>query len=161
MAGDAAQLPSPQQRIDHIKQMAGEIGTRQREVMHLVVLTFQALYLFFAFTCIAAGIVAEVKGKSGTAVVWGGIGVALAGIWLFVKVLAKSMKKLVRALKQEMARIPDELQQEFGRNTAPGPGSGVRDAATSGFRGPRALRAPNAGRRLHLPHRPHLPHRTA
>lgn len=135
MAGYAAPRRSPQRRIEHIKEMAGEIGTQQREVMHLLTLTVQALYLTFAAACITAGVVAEVQGRRSTAVVWLAIGIALFGIWLFVKVLAKSMKKVVRALKAEMAKLPAEFQEGLDR----GPGAGVRDAAAAGLRGPTAL----------------------
>lgn len=140
MAGQEAPERTPQDRVEHIKEMVGEIGTQQREVMHLVTLTFQALYLFFAFACLTAGVVAEVNGKHSTAVVWGALGIGLAAIWLFVKVLAKSMKKVVRALRDEMARLPDELQREFVRGGGrPVPGGGIRGAAVAGIRGPRAL----------------------
>lgn len=126
MAEHAAPLRSPQKRVEHIKAMATEIGTQQREVMHLVILTFQALYLFFAFACLTAGVVAEVNGKHSTAVVWGAIGIVLAGIWLFVKVLSKSMKKFVRALKSEMQKLPGEMESQFGHGPglggSPGPG---------------------------------------
>lgn len=118
MAGYAAPLrdATPQRRVEHIKAMVAEIGTQQREVLHLVLLTFEAIYLFFAAACITAAIFAEANGRHNTAVVWGVIGVVLGGIWLFVKVLSKALGKFVHALKSEMAKLPDELEHEFGHH---------------------------------------------
>jgi hypothetical protein len=121
MAAPTASRHPPQRRVENIKSMLADIGSQQRKVMHLFLRVFHAHYLLFAVGCIAAGAFAASNGRLHTAAVWGSVGIVLVLVWLSAKGLTRSMRKHLRALKDEMDGLPSEIERECRRNSHRGP----------------------------------------
>jgi hypothetical protein len=122
MAAPPAWRHPPQRRVENIRSLLADIGSQQRRVLHLLLRAFHAHYLFFAVGCITAGAFAASNGRHRTAAVWGSVGIALVLVWLSAKGLTKWMRKYLRAFKEEMDRLPSEVEREFRRSSHGDPG---------------------------------------
>ncbi|GAA1961305.1 hypothetical protein GCM10009838_17350 [Catenulispora subtropica] len=106
----------PHRRIEHISALASDIATQEHIAVKLLSTTVRAFYDFFMIACLTVGVVALVLGKQDKAALWGGMGLALALIWILAFVGTKVSKRAVRALKEELHKAPPGRQSTAGHS---------------------------------------------
>lgn len=104
MAAHTAGLRIERRRVEHIRQLMGEIADRQHIAAHLLVITARAGYYFLALACLTAGFVGLADGRRHLVVTWGVAGVAMVLLWIGVKVAERVMSRVVRELREELAK---------------------------------------------------------
>jgi len=104
MATHSAGLRIERRRVEHIRQLMGEIADRQHIAAHLLVITARAGYYFLALACLTAGFVGLANGRRELVVTWGAAGLGLVLLWIGVKVAGRIMSRVVRELRQELVK---------------------------------------------------------
>ncbi|NUR61694.1 MAG: hypothetical protein HOV87_23995 [Catenulispora sp.] len=104
MAAHTAGLRIERRRVEHIRQLMGEIADRQHIAAHLLVTTARAGYYFLALACITAGLVGLADGRDYLVRTWGAAGVGMVLLWIGLKVSERVMGRVVRELRRELAR---------------------------------------------------------
>jgi hypothetical protein len=104
MVAHTAGLRIERRRVEHIRQLMGEIADRQHIVAHLLVLTGRAGYFFLTFACLTAGAVGLADGRDYLVYTWGAAGVGLAVSWIVVKLAEGVMRRVIRELRKEPAK---------------------------------------------------------
>lgn len=104
MATHAAGLQIERRRVEHIRQLMGEIADRQHIAAHLLVVTARAGYYFLTLALLTAGVVGLADGRQYLVVTWGAAGVGLVLLWIGVKVSERVMSRVIRELRKELAK---------------------------------------------------------
>jgi hypothetical protein len=105
MAAHTAGMRVQRKRVEHIQQMAHEIGVQEHTAVHLISLTVRATFYFFMAASLVAAAITYANGKTTAATIWGAIGIGLVLILIMEKVGSRVMKRMIAALKAEFAEV--------------------------------------------------------
>lgn len=111
MAGHAAELRITRKKAEHIQELLTEVSAQERTVVHLLSMMVRAVFSFFTIASLIVGLVTLIDGKDKVAAIWGGIGLALAVVWLGTKGASLGLARAKAYLREESSGEPPESRR--------------------------------------------------
>lgn len=119
MAGKSPD-PGYQRRLERISLMLSEIAALERDAVNLLTKSIRAFCAFFVSAFLISGLGASIRGNFDNALIFGGIGIALAVAWGSVVAVTRISRRAVQALRDEAG--PSPAQSGKARRTTIGAG---------------------------------------